>query len=309
MADIGVTPMALEGGYRNVYVWELHHFEPVANRSIGIWPHNSRFTNLQKFQELTNKYGFKYLLFADAHGSELYNIAINNGFSNDRIVAQVFPNSFATKLATYGGIKAYYVDEPVYNSYDFIGMRLYFNAYCIAQGLTNTQFYMGDFDRTSLFNTYSNYADQVFYTSYDNRVEILPGVWVTESDDQRPSWTDMRNRYGTKFNNTWVSANEDAEEFYSLLGHASNKNINTVWYFQLEDNSDLTSNHNISEFCESAWYNGYLRKFDEKIKIEYKCNQHFGQNTLNCSASNPECIWIVNRRIPQGIIREVSPIN
>ncbi|MBN2572619.1 MAG: hypothetical protein JXA68_10865 [Ignavibacteriales bacterium] len=292
-----IAPDALPCGYKWEYVWELERYETKPGKIVGIWPHNDRMQNSTEIAKLKNKYGFNYILFADAYDLTKFNLVLSSGFARDKIIAQIFRHTYQQKISQYGTIYAYYADETLYNNWrmsEIIEIRNY-----IKLNTTNSKYFIGDWHRCPEFTEMVSYSDGCFYTVYDDRNQIIDCIYIEGSDDQRESWTDMKNRYQQKSISNWIGAHRDQSEYIRLLGHAYNLGLQMIWFYQLQDPySDFT---NIRNFCDAAWYSGWMRKFERRYRFEYEC---ILPNPCDCNVNEPSH-WILVEKIPTYEIREV----
>lgn len=126
--------------------------------------------------------------------------------------------------------------------------------------------------------------------------------------DQRYGWNNMFDRYGhIKFRQTWINQFKDRNEFINLFDRAKSLNLDIVWNYALDDNSDETSTTNIWSFCSAVLYKGYLRRFSHQVRYEYKC---YNETTpCDCPPMNidPDS-WYLNKVIHYYVItREDIP--
>ncbi len=283
-------------GVKDVTSWALDHYEAQSGVIVGIWPHNARMQNSTEISKLKNKYGFNYILLASAYDLTKFNLILNSGFARNNIMAQILPNNFQQKTYQYGSIYAYYVDEPSENGYSMAGIRDAIN-----NNAPGSKLIISGYKRTYGLDGYVSTSDGVLFSSYKHWWECLPGVWCSwpVDPDQRPDWTDMKNRYGNKSFMNWVGAHQDLSEYPVLLGHSANLGLPGVWLYQLEevDNSE----DNILSFCYNAWASGYLRRFERKYIYEYRCSY---PNPCDCDRSLPDG-WYLYKIWPMSDIREV----
>jgi hypothetical protein len=297
-----IEPSAIECGYFIEYKYEFHHFAPVDSKYLGIWPNNNRFNDINRLKELKEKFGISYFFQANSNDESKFSLALQAGFVPSKIMAQILPDSYVSKINMYGDIFAYYMDEPADNNLSIAGIRATLNN----SGLSLVDFIISGYKRGEALQLYVEQTDQVLFSSYQHWREILPGIFVSwpVNQDQRSDWTDMKNLFGNKFSMTWVGAHKDGNEYNDLLGHAKNLNLRVVWYYQFQDLTDNYSNDNLYNFCQAAWEAGYLKRFSEKIRLEYRCISHTTYYPCQCSISNPDCYWQINRKIPTGQIKE-----
>ncbi len=248
-----------------------------------------------EISKLKNKYGFNYILFANEFDLTKFNL-VSNIFSPNKIMAQIFPESFQQKTSQYGSIYAYYVDEPYERGYSMAGIRDAINT-----NAPGSELIISGYRRTYGLDAYVLNSDGVLFSSFIHWWECLPGVWCSRliNTDQRSDWTDMKNRYGNKSFMNWVGAHEDFSEYSELLGHSANLGLPGVWLFQLLEVEN--SEDNILSFCYNAWANGYMRRFERKYIYEYRC---YYPNPCDCDRSLPDG-WYLYQIWPMSDVREV----
>jgi len=255
-------------GYKDLTVWLFDHYEPQSNKIVGIWPNGQRMSSSENILTLKNKFGFNYLLFANSYNTEKFNLVLESGFDRNHIMVQIVPDNYIQKISTYGICYSYFVDEPVERNYelDMGDLRNTINNYA-----PDSKIGISGYRRTYALDAYVSNADIVMFSSYQHWWECLPGVWCSWPVDteQRPDWSDMKERYLGKSSMNWVGAHKDLTEYPGLLGHSHNLQLPGIWLYQLGDIWNDESN--ILSFCYSAWAEGYLRRFDRKYVYEYRC--------------------------------------
>jgi hypothetical protein len=254
-------------GTKDVTVWLVDHYTAKDGKIVGIWPHNNRMQSSTEIEKLKNKFGFNYILLANSYDVTKLNLLIAAGFPRTNIMAQIVPANYISKINSFGNIYGYYLDEPDYWDY---GLGTVINISQEVHTHSTSKFIIGDFKRTLIFTYMVIYADYAMFTAYDHWWECL-GYWCSwpTDPDQRPDWTDMKDRYSTKSIMNWVGAHKDLSEYPLLLGHSQNLNLPGIWLYQLNEVNN--SDDNIYSFCERAWISGYLRKFERKYVYEYHC--------------------------------------
>ena len=295
-----VTPTAMPCGIKDTYGWGLDHFEPKPGKIIGVWPYE--FTQ-QNLSTLRTKWGYSYLFFGFSYDDNKWNTAIAAGFSLDKIMIAVtdIPDAQRFNLISYrGNAYAYYVGEPADQNHSMGGVTTALNELGFSSA-----FIIDGYKRTYALDYAVETSDMVLFSSYHHWYELLPGVWVSwpYDEDQRPDWTDMKNRYGNKFSMSWINTSE-ISEFGYLFGHAANLGLNGIWiYGYLQENGQPTPHYNDQWFniSHAAFYSGFLRKFEGYYCIEWHCD--YG---CECDPDNPDD-WYIYRVWPLGSTREVFP--
>jgi hypothetical protein len=126
--------------------------------------------------------------------------------------------------------------------------------------------------------------------------------WFNEPIDQRSYWSEFRAAYGNKNFANWLSLDKDHDDgqYSALIGHANNLGINNLWVYSYGSGNSSY----ITEFCNAAWNNAWLRKFEQYYKIIWRCTL---QDPCDCNPSDPDAGWYIYQIIPLGSYREVFP--
>ena len=269
--------------------WQFHHYEPVENKLLGIWPTVLRYKNLERLKELKTKWGFKNI-FLQAHlGEDDFKRFVNAGFDNSEIMVHFnikYQKLVKEWINRYNNVFAIYIDEPyavqpnyTMEEFDLIAKNL--------KVLPNSKFVIGDFKPSDCLDDYVQFADNIMFSSYHRTYQLFGCTFLhwPENIDQRGSWEVMKERYGDKFNSTWIAGHKDTLEYFQLFKKASQLNLESVWFYQLEDSTDEKSDYNLALYCEAAWQNGYLKKINEKIRYEFICKNK--EKNCECDKTDP----------------------
>jgi hypothetical protein len=244
--------------------WKFHHYEPVESKSIGIWPTHERYNNFEKIKELKDKWGFKFIFIQASWAIDQFDKFLKAGYSNDNIIVDLnvgFPNYVPNWDERYKDVYAFYVDEP-YSAKPNYTLEQFKSTYQKIKNLNHPLFITGDFKPSACLDEFVEYSDKVMFTSYHRTYQFFGCTFIhwPENIDQRDSWDIMKERYGEKFTSTWIAAHKDTLEYFQLFKKAAELNLESIWFYQLEDTTDQCSNINLAKFCEAAWQNGYLNK-------------------------------------------------
>lgn len=316
--DIGID--ALEYGTMEKTEYVFHHY--VANGEFGIMPTEYRQlagtsgnpARIQKLNELKSKWGFNYIAAVAGVYDNIqaivnagYPISTNymacgfaTGGAGDRATVQNLNNGLPSSTYFWG----YYWDEPYshtdfphvpqsdFKSFrDFVkGLRP--NSFF---GFGETNYYTANFYTHNPYRWYLEYFIN-YYPAQVDFVMCTRYAGYYNENDQRDLWTELSSLYGTTFKRTWISANLDGGEFNDLLGHARNKGA-APWLYQMEDATDL-SDQMIASYCNSAWLQDYLERYDEEYDVWYVCVL----NHTHDPNAPEECVWQEDSRIYQGIV-------
>lgn len=277
------------GSLRYSYDWRFDHYEPKSGKTVGVWPVDYSTSNLTT---LRAHWGYSGI-FIGANQTQ-YNNSISAGASLNNIMVGLTGVADADRagyINNFGNVFAYYVDEPADQNHSMGGIRDVLNALNF-----NSFFVISGYKRTYALNVGVEQADKVMFSSYKHWYEILPGIWVSwpVDDDQRPDWSDMQNRYGSKFSMTWINSTE-ISEFDDLFGHAQNLGLTGVWVYTLDG-------HQTDEFgniSAAAYAHGFLRRFYREWKNEYKCINPYGTSTYP-----PSSDWVCIGSSPTNNLNE-----
>lgn len=256
----------------------LDHYAPWDPKRIGfLHPQNSPL-------ELRQKYGFTRP-YVDGNDFTLYtNPPASGGYGYNAadLLAGIYYTHPSLDMDQCPGVEEFYVDEP-YTAAGW-GMQDIINVADYVHG-RNKRFGVGEQASLLLYpssaRTYFNqsvvpHLDFVTYTNYQKH-SASGG-----DDDQRDSWTELRNTYGTKFDRVWISSVKDGleystlgDEYSNLLGHASNLGITIAMFFQ-----GGGTQRQLDSFCSAARNNGWLRKFVKEIQQNWCCDtQQYNPDT------------------------------
>jgi hypothetical protein len=272
-----------------LYDWRFDHYEPKSGKTVGVWPVDYSTSNLTT---LRTHWGYSGI-FIGADQTQ-YNNTISAGYTLSNIMVGLtgVPDANrASYISSFGNVFAYYVDEPADQNHSMGGIRNVLNSLNF-----NSLFVISGYKRTDALNSCVDAADKVMFSSYIHWYELLPGVWVSwpEDDDQRPDWSDMQNRYGSKFSMTWINSTE-ISEFGDLFGHAQNLGLTGVWVYTL-------AGHQTDEFgniSAAAYAHGFLRRFSREWKNQYKCINPNGTYTFP-----PSSDWVYMGSSPTDNLNE-----
>ncbi|MCX7761387.1 MAG: hypothetical protein N2252_00970 [Candidatus Kryptonium sp.] len=326
-----VEPLRLPYNWKRVgplYQITFDHYEPVPGKIIGIWTPN---TNIP-WSELYSKYGFRGINVSVGQ----YEMARQSGFEPKYMRIAISPNQDSPDYYEYvvSNFYAgqYYTDEPLnhncignwyhpeWSNYGVLMSQI--RNFIHSKYADSSKFVISGYKKCDHFLeavfTYDG-VDNVTFSSYKKWLPILISneCWYPASKDQRDSWTDWKNSFGEKFSSVWISAfpdwnkvrkndlisDDDIGEYNTLLGHAANLGLKEVWLWCSQDGYNLTY---ITEFCEAAWRQGWLRKFVKVTEywIWYRCIEDI--STL-CDPDNPD-VWVIDHyEYGMTWIQEVFP--
>jgi len=254
----------------HAYAGGNYHYEPVPGKTIGVYPFE---WTVQWMSYLRTQYGFSSVFV----GTDLaqYNNALQAGFAPATIMVGTGIEGYVYAVKNLPAA-AYYIDEPV--EHDCYGHptagRLYSTQELASCRDTvhyygpGAKFIIGGYKRCSHNRIAATYADLIMYSSYKNWDEFgLPichvnmgwgneweNPWIPGSEDQRNSWTSMRQTFGTKYSITWIHGGGD--EYDLLFAHANTLGLTGLWQY----NGTLPDSARLETFCTAAWQNGWLAR-------------------------------------------------
>ncbi len=278
------TTQYREGSEVMIEVWKPDHYEPRPGKSIGIW---LKSYSRNYMDECRKTWGYKKIFIPAIN---IYKAAMEAGYSSDDIMMNVAFKAGTEdfeKIISACNARYYYIDEAVnHGCFGNKNKRLYTpdeleRVYSFIHTERNRScFVSSGYKRCSHFDTLASICDQIMYSAYSNWFEsIFPcfesntgwgapsePAWLNGSDDQRSSWDDMKNRYESKFNMTWINSYE-VTEFDELFNEAEQLGLSEIWIYTLDD-------HHFDEFAnisEAAFRHGFLDRYIRKYNQVYKC--------------------------------------
>jgi hypothetical protein len=109
-------------------------------------------------------------------------------------------------------------------------------------------------------------------------------------NDQRPIWDELKAKYNNVYSRTWIAAHLDGGEFRNLLGYCRDQGY-APWFYQMDDGYDY-NDQMIASYCNAAWLEGLLRRYDSKYEVWYRCTL----NHTHDPEAPWECLWIEDHR-------------
>lgn len=316
-----ITPKKPACDWHVVESWELDHYEPKAGKTVGVWPYDYFVSNLKT---LRNKWGYSGITVGN---HTKYNNAISAGYSTQNIMRDCGFNTgtkdYKNKINDQAGY--YYIGEAVnHGCIGNKGKRLYspdelesISSY-IHEYRYGSKFVSDGYKRCYHFNVLAGIVDKIMFSSYKHWYKInialcytnldwgpaVEDIWVPGSYDQRPDWSDMKIRYGSKFSMTWINTKE-ITEFDNLFGHAKNLGLNEVWIYGYIDEGQPVPHYNDEweNISYAAWQEGFLRLFRRKYYYYYHCLEPDPCN--NCD--NPEALWVLDHVLKTDEVKEFYP--
>ena len=250
------------------YDW-TKYYDPINNKIIGIWPHDIRYSDLSLLKELKYRWGFNNILLQEKRGFEDYKMILKAGYDSSKIMRHLTMDTYQKKVNEVPEMWAYYIDEPADRGENLTVWTSITDW--IRNKYPNTQIVISGYKRDSFLKDFVNtIADHVMYSSYKHWWQVF-GIWFSwpENPDQRSSWIDMKNIFGSKFSLTWVGAHKDLLEYDNLLGKAKDLGLNGVFLFQHRPHEEEVNDNNLESFSDAASKYGFLNKLYQQVRNLY----------------------------------------
>lgn len=234
-------------------------YEPVDGKIIGIWPHNNRFTSVDKLAELKNRWGFENLLIAAIYGKKEVEMANKAGFESSKISLQIYLPDLKTNrektinnLRECGKIAAYYFDEPISRKQSLPDFLWLLKVLSEEGYYPHAQFVVSEINEHRAKHV-DFLVDEIMYSGYGSRENL--GV------DQQKTWKEWQSLLGRKFSMVWISSLEDADHYRELFKAAKELGMRGAWFYQLEplDADKECDDSNFEKFCEAAVEFGFMK--------------------------------------------------
>lgn len=249
-------------------VW-TKYYVPVENKIVGIWPHNSRYSDLNRMKEFRHIWGFNHVLLHTVQQMDGYRLLRDAGFDSTKIFRKIKLDSYIVDVESVPAMNTYYIDEPADEGDN---LSLWKSAVdWIKNKYSTSQIVLSGYKRNDFLKDYVNsIGDNVMFSSYKHWWELL-GLWVSwpEEPDQRPDWVDMKNIFGSKFNFSWIGAHKDVNEYDNLLGKAKNLGLQGVFLFQLQPHDAEVGDDNLEQFSEAAVRHNFMTKYYQQLRVYY----------------------------------------
>jgi hypothetical protein len=243
------------------------HYLAQDGKSIGYW-----FSPNGPVQ-LRQTYGFKRAVINEYEYATYVN---TYGYLPENLLVNIDKTNPGATIDACPGVTEYYTDEPItgklWGQLDIINVAdcAHSRGKHYGVGEQGTFLFAPPNEALTYFNsTVIPHLDFITYTNYENWNSTQ-----TNTPDQRPTWTYMKQFYGVKFDRVWISSFKDSRDWHSgddeyanLLGHASNLGINIVFFF-----ADAGTQRQLESFCDSGWRSGgWLRKFVQQVMQKWCC--------------------------------------
>lgn len=251
------------------FAWS-NYYEPIENKIVGIWPHNSRFLDIERLKELRYRWGFNHALLARSLGLNYYQKLTEAGYDSTNIMKQIKQDTYTENVESIPPLWAYFIDEP-----GELGENLTVWSSItdwIKNNNSNSKIVISGYKRDDFLIDYVNtISDYVMFSSYKHWLRFL-GIWMPafpENPDQREDWQDMKNLFGNKFSFTWIGAHRDYEdpfEYNDLLAKAKQLQLSGVYLYQLEPMDNEVNDANLESFANAASINGFSNKLYQQVR-------------------------------------------
>jgi len=251
------------------FTWS-NYYEPIENKIVGIWPHNSRFLDVERLKELRYRWGFNHALLARSLGLSYYQKLTEAGYDSTNIMKQIKQDTYRENVEDLPPLWAYFIDEPAEEGENLTVWNSYTDW--IKSNNPTTKIVISGYKRDEFLEGYvTAISDYVMFSSYKHWVKFL-GFWMPafpEDQDQRDDWEDMKNLFGNKFSLTWVGAHRDYDnpfEYNDLLAKAKQLQLSGVYLYQLEPMESEVSDANLESFANAASINGFSNKLYQQVR-------------------------------------------
>ncbi|MEW5843093.1 MAG: hypothetical protein AB1775_07500 [Bacteroidota bacterium] len=234
-------------------------YEAAEGKIVGIWPHNDRFKSIGSMKELNERWGFNYVLLAEIYGAKEKKLLDNAGFDSLHIMHQIIlPNSdnernlLLEKILRLGKLWAYYFDEPISRGQSFIQFSKLIIDLSNNGFFPYAKFIASELDEKKAARLL-RIVDGIMYSGYGSSEKM--------GTDQAKTWAEWKKYLGEKFSLVWISAEQDSNEYRTLLKSAKELGFNSVWLYALEPIAEgkEVSNSNYEKFCEAAVEFGFMK--------------------------------------------------
>ena len=234
-------------------------YEAVNGKIVGIWPHNDRLKSPERLKELKERWGFNYFLLAAIYGEKEKSLVNTAGFDSIHIMYQIYlpdmindKESVIRNIKNIGKIWAYYFDEPISRGQSYIQF-LQLITYLSNSGFyPNAKFIVSEIDERKA-SRLLRIADGIMYSGYGYKEEM--GL------DQVKTWTEWKEYLGDKFSLTWISSDQDSNEYRTLFKAARDLGFSAIWFYALEPirEGEEVKDSNYEKFCEAAVEYGFMK--------------------------------------------------
>ncbi|MDP2886820.1 MAG: hypothetical protein Q8P51_17575 [Ignavibacteria bacterium] len=242
----------------------VDHYAPKPGKSLTLFEYDT-----SRFSYDKNHWGFGGLEISAGY----IDAAIAAGFSAGDLIVGIgnMGWSDAVDLALSKGATKFYIDEPYGQEGFYRDARGYIYArggvltssdwdtqygpLCIASGFPRLQ------NLRNLALEVAPYQNIGCNTSF---TDSLCGV-----DDPRNQWTWLKNNSGGLFDFAWIKTRENVDRMNLLFGHANNIGLTKLRIY-VEDSYGLPDRR-VDVLCDTAWHNGWLRKFVKEILQTWCC--------------------------------------
>jgi len=247
-----------------------YHYEPAPGKMMAVLPDN---WSVERLLQLKYRYGFSFVI-VHPEGFE-YSNAISAGFAPANIIVAYWDLAVVDNLPA--GI--YYTDEPVEHGCWDSGRKpsltpeqLSAMSNKVHQSRPGSLFVISGYKRCSHNRIALDYCDAFMYSAYKSWYasflpcpvsfgwgDVLEAAWVSGSEDQRESWSEMHSStaFGPKFFMTWINGASD--EWNQLFAHANTLALTGIWQF----NPGLIDSAKLESYCSAARQNGWLTRVED----------------------------------------------
>jgi hypothetical protein len=242
----------------------VDHYAPKVGKLLTLNEYDS-----SRFSYDKNHWGFGVLQIVAAN----IDAATAAGFAAANLIIGISPIGWsqAVDQALSKGVTQFYIDEPYGQEAYYRDARNYIYArggvltssdwdtqwgtLCLPSGFPRLQ------NLKNLAREVAPYQNIGCNSSFE---DSACGV-----DDPRNQWTWLKNNSGGLFNFAWIKTREPVDRMNLLFGHANNIGLSKLRIY-VEDSYGLPDRR-VDVLCDTAWRNGWLRKFVKEIRQTWCC--------------------------------------
>ena len=302
--DLPPRPEGYVCGVKDVEVWVFDHYEPVAGKTVGIWPEPGG--NLEQYLD---KWGFTGMVVNNSAG---YDNAVAIGYPANKIFFKLSYNSTMNEIFNSienSNSSLYYIDEPL-DKNRFTMDQLIDIADHITTYHPNSLLILGSYSLPSGWYAFPIYTFGQAYNvvlASNSNVRMMCDKY---NGDQRYHWEQFRAYYGSnRIFGHYIHSRRDHGDYEELIEKANSLNLINLWYFHGSDGWP----NKTSEYCYDSWSNGWLTLWEHKQIHEYRC---YYENPCDCDPDLPDG-WYLYRvwdfpndlRIDEGGYHQMNQSN
>ncbi|MCX6121887.1 MAG: hypothetical protein NTX44_09735 [Ignavibacteriales bacterium] len=252
--------------------WQSQNlFRPLNGKYIGVMYDD----NMNRNQNYYNQYGCRMIHTRNpASISQLHSY----GYSLDSIIVSLHPDGWQQTIdsAVSHGVKRFYIDEPIYNSLQWLVLAS--APYIASRGgtLTITESDFHDCD----WYLYGDKGD--IGAMVDLALATTPSPFVcchTRFErggghychyiDPRDQWSYIMSRVPNLFKMVIINTSQSTDDMAALFGHANNLGINQVLLFPYQ--TDGSTYAGVESAIWDGWYAYWSQQFAKEVLQQWCC--------------------------------------